>query len=372
MIPNSKFHVVALAGTFDLLHKGHKVFLTRAFEEGQKVIIGLMTDGFVKKKQDTRNKIQDARFKIYESGMVTHSYNQRKIELEKFLKDEKVRERATIIPLGDVYGPGAEKNEIEALIVSPETKKGGELVNKKRAQLGLAPLALVEVPHVLSSDGKIISSTRIRQGEIDREGRIYISEFRNQNSEISTKLRNELKKPLGTLVPGDRLNLEKIIPAFKKHLTFKGPTFQGVVVTVGDEVTRLMQLAWAQKLGLVPRLCVFDFKVNRIEKYKKIQDLGFMIQEYHIVETENPPGCITSDLVIAVENAFKKIHDSGFMIHDSIVIKINGEDDLAGVPAILLAPLGTIVLYGQPGQGIVVVEVTEKKKEELVALIHDL
>ena len=59
-----------------------------------------------------------------------------------------------------------------------------------------------------------------------------------------------------------------------------------------------------------------------------------------------------------------------FKLHVSSQIKIQGEEDLLALPAILLAPLGSVVIYGQKDLGVVVVEVTEEKKEEVKKIIN--
>ncbi|MBM3212057.1 DUF359 domain-containing protein, partial [Candidatus Poribacteria bacterium] len=80
---------------------------------------------------------------------------------------------------------------------------------------------------------------------------------------------------------------------------------------------------------------------------------------------------------LAIHRALKRkyITNTGGRLHrlymreTCFVVKVIGEEDLAGVPAILLSPLGTVVLYGQPQQGIVVVEVSEEKKRQLLQLL---
>ena len=63
----------------------------------------------------------------------------------------------------------------EAIVVSEETAPKAEELNRLRAQRGLRPLELVVIPMVLAEDGKPISTTRIRAGEIDRAGRLLES-----------------------------------------------------------------------------------------------------------------------------------------------------------------------------------------------------
>ena len=54
---------------------------------------------------------------------------------------------------------------------------------------------------------------------------------------------------------------------------------------------------------------------------------------------------------------------------ERIKIVVNGEEDLATLPAILYAPLGSAVVYGQPNEGSVLVEVTLEKKEQIKDLM---
>ena len=51
------------------------------------------------------------------------------------------------------------------------------------------------------------------------------------------------------------------------------------------------------------------------------------------------------------------------------VIRIEGEEDLLTMPAILLSPLGTYIIYGQFEVGMVVVEVTEEIKDMIKRFI---
>ena len=103
-----------------------------------------------------------------------------------------------------------------------------------------------------------------------------------------------------------------------------------------------------------------------------------MVEE-SVVTVRNPAGNITPSLIRAIKKAYLAILHG----EKQQLIKIIGEDDLAGVPAILFSPLGSVVLYGQPayvseesglrrgkhGEGIVLVEISAKKKEELFAKI---
>jgi cytidyltransferase-like protein len=148
---------VAVGGTFDELHRGHKVLLMKAFEVGEHVLIGLCTDDFVKKLAKPH---------------ITASYDERLKELRKFLSDLGVYRKAEIIPLNEPYGPSSTDGTIEGLVVSQETEPTANRINEQRIKSGLAKLKILTVNMVPSDNCKPISTTRIRQGEMDREGRL--------------------------------------------------------------------------------------------------------------------------------------------------------------------------------------------------------
>ena len=148
---------MAVGGTFDLFHKGHRALLRKAFKVGNRVLIGLCSDDFVKKMRKPH-------------GIA--SYAERLEELEKLLKKRGVLERAEISPLDDEYGLTLSDKRIDAIVVSAETEPRAHKINEKRKSLGMAPLPVVTVKMVLSEDFYPISSTRIWFEEIDREGNL--------------------------------------------------------------------------------------------------------------------------------------------------------------------------------------------------------
>jgi cytidyltransferase-like protein len=155
-----KFRKVAVGGTFDELHKGHKVLLIQAFEVGEKVLIGLCTDEFVKKMGKPH---------------ITAPYEARLKDLRAFLKKAGLSDKAEIIPLNDPYGKTLTDRCIEALVVSEETEKIAIRINQKRSEAQLPPLTIVTISMVPAENYKPISTTRIRQGEMDREGHLLKS-----------------------------------------------------------------------------------------------------------------------------------------------------------------------------------------------------
>jgi len=149
--------VVCLGGTFDHFHIGHEALLLRAFEVGEKVVIGITSDLFV----ETLGK----RYNI-------QPYNDRVEAVRCFLRKQGVESRAVFVPLDDSYGPAATDGEIDGIVVSDETAPRTEEINEIRRKRRLQPLQVFHINTVLAKDGKRISSTRIRLGEIDREGHI--------------------------------------------------------------------------------------------------------------------------------------------------------------------------------------------------------
>jgi cytidyltransferase-like protein len=152
-----KFRKVAVGGTFDELHKGHRSLLVKAFEVGEKVLIGLCTDEFVEKMGKPH---------------VTAPYETRLKELQDFLEKSSLSDKAEIIPLNDPYGKTLTDKCIEALVVSEETEKIAIKINQKRNEKSLPPLKIITISMVPAENYKPISTTRIREGEIDREGHL--------------------------------------------------------------------------------------------------------------------------------------------------------------------------------------------------------
>ncbi len=156
---------------------------------------------------------------------------------------------------------------------------------------------------------------------------------------ISEEIRPLLKKPFGTLFKGKDL---KPAEAIKESL--KGEK----VIVVGD-VTLKNILA----VGIKPALAVIDLKTKREIK----EDSIF---KEKTAKAKNPAGMITKDL-------WDKIHES--MDRKGSLIVVDGEEDLAVLPCILEADWDSIVLYGQPDEGIVMVKVTEEKKFDAGTII---
>jgi pantetheine-phosphate adenylyltransferase len=151
------YEKVAVGGTFDEFHKGHRALLTKAFEVGERVQIGLCSDEFVKKLGKPH---------------ITASYDERIEELKAFLLKNGLLKRAEIFALDDPFGITLSNGGIQALIVSKETEPTAQRINEKRKKSGMPPLHIVTIDMIPSENHSPISTTRIRRGEIDREGHL--------------------------------------------------------------------------------------------------------------------------------------------------------------------------------------------------------
>lgn len=148
---------------------------------------------------------------------------------------------------------------------------------------------------------------------------------------LQENLRSELKKPIGDLYP----SLDEVEDFLKSKYN------QELLISVGDVTTQNLQ-----KVGLIPHLGIID---NIVERNPSSYDITYNNVTLNV---ENPPGVITDQLQETIKKAFQLVK-SGFRV----IIQVDGEEDLAVLPCILTAPSGSLVLYGQPGEGLVVCEV---------------
>jgi len=152
----SKFSLIAMGGTFDIIHHGHITLLSTAFDVSEKVIIGLTSDEFVQKKG--KNPI--------------HKYDERLKNLTSIIFKKFPNSYFEISQLNNDFGPAVFEKEVQALVVSDETKNQGNILNKLRTERNISPVEIIVVPMTLAKDGKRISTTRIKNSEIDSDGNL--------------------------------------------------------------------------------------------------------------------------------------------------------------------------------------------------------
>jgi len=158
---------------------------------------------------------------------------------------------------------------------------------------------------------------------------------------LPEKYRDELREPIGELISEEDID--------KKRMS-------GKVVSVGDMVT-----ATLIKHGIEPDISIID---HRIERKEYGNEIGIKAGEAEVKKITNPPGVITDELWNAVEESYAS--------EKNIRIEIEGEEDLAALPAICLAPSGTTVLYGLPSRGIVLVKVGNDEKNKVLSFLKKM
>ena len=154
MQERGRFKTVCVGGTFDQFHRAHRALLDAACDCAKSVVVGIASE---------RMASQERR------GQRLQSYKTRAGAVSRYLKARGNRHR--IMQLDDPHGPAA-TGDYDAIVVSSETRPVAEQINRLRAQKRLLQLAIIEIATVLAEDGLPVSSSRIRSGEMDRQGRI--------------------------------------------------------------------------------------------------------------------------------------------------------------------------------------------------------
>jgi hypothetical protein len=154
---------------------------------------------------------------------------------------------------------------------------------------------------------------------------------------VDEKLRKKLRKPLGQIV---------------KKISKPG----GKLITIGDIASYELI-----RQGLTPDLVVYDNKVKRKPASTRVKKLLNALKR-DTIRLTNPRGAIMEEAWIAIAIGLRK----------KSRIVVNGEEDLLVIPAVLLAKNGSAVVYGQPGRGMVLIKVTEKKKDIIQKLLDEM
>jgi pantetheine-phosphate adenylyltransferase len=148
---NKEYNKVAVGGTFDKFHDGHKKLLSTAFALGNKIEIGVTSDEFGGLKGDI------------------DSFEDRSNYVKSFFSD---KSNFNVLSLDNPFGTTIFDEDFDAIVVSEETEPTAIKINEIRSSKDMNPLDIVVVSFVLAEDGEPISSTRIRKGEITKDGLI--------------------------------------------------------------------------------------------------------------------------------------------------------------------------------------------------------
>ncbi len=156
---------------------------------------------------------------------------------------------------------------------------------------------------------------------------------------LPDSLRTALKEPFGPVISGE----------------FTDALGEGPIATVGDVVTRD-----ALEADVLPEVMIIDGKTKRTEQADPLD----LPDQLHRVPVENPAARITDALWQAVATAYANA--------SCTLIEVDGEEDLATLPAIVHAPEGANVVYGQPDEGAVVVTVDQITRERALDVLAQM
>lgn len=321
---SKKYKVIGMGGTFDRLHAGHQQFLRFASDLSDEIWVGIATDIFTKNKP-LANIIED--------------FETRSIHVTQFLQQQGIQAR--IFPLSDPCGPTLQGSPVEAIVVTNLTKAGGDFINQCRTNIQL-PLLPIEVCELLKDEqGEHLSSTRIREGKINRQGRVY-SLLLDQGLILDSNQKQFFREKRGQLITA--------------------PMSPGIYsFIVGDMVlATFIQNQWPYHLG------VFDgFNQRQLYNAELLQSIT------PDATAPNSAGQITKVLYKNLENLQQQLLstqiDSTFK---PLHFKVQGEEDLAAVVLALIAPLESTVYYGQPNEGMIEMRVTEQLKEQFYGALQ--
>ncbi|SDR39469.1 GTP-dependent dephospho-CoA kinase family protein [Natronobacterium texcoconense] len=173
----------------------------------------------------------------------------------------------------------------------------------------------------------------------DSDADAAVSDPADQLLVLPAELRSELKEPMGPI----ETDTESLLEAAGEPL-----------IAVGDVVTYHLLEA-----GHEPDLALVD---ERTEREAVDEEIRETVAERTNLEAVNPPGEITEDVVWALCEGLERLEPA--------TILVDGEEDLVALPAIVVAPEGASVVYGQPGEGMVHVRVTDEIQTRVRELLE--
>ena len=159
---------------------------------------------------------------------------------------------------------------------------------------------------------------------------------------LPENLRDQLKTPLGDLIKEENVNKENILSKIGS---------ESLVITVGDRTTENMI-----NLGIIPEVQIVDGLEKRDKRLVPTDDTVNTN-----LSCKNPPGEITEESTQVVQKAFSS--------KPPVRIIINGEEDLLVLPVCILAPENSVVMYGQPNEGLVVVHITPEIRAKVQKIL---
>ena len=162
---------------------------------------------------------------------------------------------------------------------------------------------------------------------------------------LPENLREQLKTPLGDLIKEEDVSKEKILSKISS---------ESIVITVGDRTTEKMI-----HFGIIPQIQVIDGLEKRNQRNISMDET---------IRTEftckNPSGEITEESIQTIQNAFS--------CERPVRIIVKGEEDLLVIPVCIFAPENSVVMYGQPNEGLVFVHVTPEMQAKVQKILDSM
>lgn len=165
---------------------------------------------------------------------------------------------------------------------------------------------------------------------------------------LTEELREECSRPFGRLYSGNNVEITDI----------EELQDYSILICVGDVVSYC-----ALNSGLNPHIILVDKKTKREINEEVADKIDRLSQGYEVVDVRNPTGYVSADLAQKIESSISRV-SSG----EKIKMVVEGEEDLAVIPLVCILPENSLIIYGQPGEGIVALKVTPDKK----ILIHHI
>ncbi|TKX75321.1 DUF359 domain-containing protein [Halorubrum sp. GN11_10-6_MGM] len=173
---------------------------------------------------------------------------------------------------------------------------------------------------------------------------------------LPESLRDAFKEPLGPVTTDAEALLADVDETRERHGSpDEGPAR---LIAVGDVVTYHLREA-----GRAPDVALVDGKTEREAVRDEIEAVLAATEERRMT-VENPAAALSAALLDALAVALAA--------DEPVTIEVTGEEDLAALPAMLAAPLGSTVVYGQPGEGMVGVAITPESRRRARELFEGL
>jgi len=160
--------------------------------------------------------------------------------------------------------------------------------------------------------------------------------------QLPDDLRDQLKNPLGNLISDSDPNKENII---------KEISAESILITVGDRTTENML-----QFGLKPQIQIIDGLEKRNQRIVPTDDAVNTN-----LSCRNPPGEITEESIQVIQKAFSS--------EPPVRITVDGEEDLLVLPVCISAPENSVVMYGQPNEGLVIVYITPEIRAKVQKIL---